>query len=105
MTSEEDQSLRAFIEQKRQHGLEVDLVRGQMYQMTADSVMLDHRPDYAKVYTDGLRAFTNRMEQTGTESQFAVEQAVGGEMHVAVLAQIALEHSRTASLKIDRAYT
>jgi hypothetical protein len=47
-----------------------------MYQMTADSVMLDYRPDYAKVYTEGLRAFPNRLEQTGAESEFAVEQCV-----------------------------
>ena len=68
--------LETFVDLRRQSGLKVGLSWGHFYQMTADSVMLDHRPDYGKRFYDGLPSFPNRLEQTGTESDFAVEQTV-----------------------------
>src|SRR5579864_3340769 len=47
----------AFVAARRAHGLNVDRGWGLMYQSTADSMMLDHRPDYARYFYEGLRTF------------------------------------------------
>jgi hypothetical protein len=52
--------------------------------MTADSIMLDHRPDYAKIFYDGLRSFPNRLDQTGTERDNAVQLTVTSLQHLAM---------------------
>lgn len=47
--------------------------RGHFYQLTADLVMLEHRPDYAKAMYDTIPSFRNRLKETGEEDSDAVE--------------------------------
>src|SRR5438477_2628731 len=72
-TPEERESFEQFFEDRLQFGLVRGRSRGHFYQLTADLTMLEHRPDYAKRSYDGLRAFRNRLKDTGTESSDAVE--------------------------------
>jgi len=74
--------LETFVDLRRQSGLKVGLSWGHFYQMTADSVMLEHRPDYAKRFYDGIPAFMNRLQQTGTESSHPVELLMESLQHL-----------------------
>ena len=76
------EELEKFRNDRRQYGLNVGLEWGHFYQMTADSIMLDHRPDYAKRFYDGLRSFQNRLGQTGTESENAVQLIAASLQHL-----------------------
>jgi hypothetical protein len=71
-----------FVEARRTHGLNVDRGWGLMYQSTADSIMLDHRPDYARYFYEGLRTFRTRLEQTGTETSNPVQLTVTSFQHL-----------------------
>ncbi len=71
-----------FVQARRAHGLKVDRAWGLMYQSTADSVMLDHRPDYARYFYEGLRAFRTRLELTGTELNNAVQLTITSFQHL-----------------------
>src|SRR4029077_20051289 len=71
-----------FVEVRRAHGLRVDRGWGLMYQSTADSIMLDNRPDYAKFFYDGLRTFRTRLESTGTETDNAVQLTITSFQHL-----------------------
>jgi hypothetical protein len=76
------EALRQFVESRRTHGLNVDRGWGLMYQSTADSIMLDHRPDYARYFYEGLRTFRTRLEQTGTESSNPVQLTITSFQHL-----------------------
>jgi hypothetical protein len=41
--------------------------RGHFYQLTADLIMLEHRPDYARAMYDTIPAFRNRLRETGED--------------------------------------
>src|SRR4030081_2831599 len=56
--------------------------RGHFYQLTADLIMLEHRPDYAKRFYDMIPSFRNRLRETGEESSDAVELIVESLAHV-----------------------
>jgi hypothetical protein len=71
-----------FVEARRAHGLTVDRGWGLMYQSTADSIMLDHRPDYARYFYEGLRTFRTRLEQTGTETSNPVQLTITSFQHL-----------------------
>jgi hypothetical protein len=71
-----------FVEARRAHGLNVDRGWGLMYQSTADSIMLDHRPDYARYFYEGLRTFRTRLEQTGTETNNPVQLTITSFQHL-----------------------
>jgi hypothetical protein len=71
-----------FVEARRTHGLNVDRGWGLMYQSTADSIMLDHRPDYARYFYEGLRTFRTRLEQTGTETSNPVQLTITSFQHL-----------------------
>jgi hypothetical protein len=71
-----------FVESRRAHGLNVDRGWGLMYQSTADSIMFDHRPDYARFFYEGLRAFRTRLEQTGTENSNPVQLTITSFQHL-----------------------
>jgi hypothetical protein len=71
-----------FAEARRAHGLNVDRGWGLMYQSTADSIMFDHRPDYARLFYEGLRAFRSRLEATGTETDNAVQLTITSFQHL-----------------------
>ena len=47
--------------------------RGHFYQLTADLIMLEHRPDYARATYNAIPAFRNRLRETGEEDSDAVE--------------------------------
>jgi hypothetical protein len=47
--------------------------RGHFYQLTADLIMLEHRPDYARAFYDTIPSFRNRLRETGEEDSDAVE--------------------------------
>ena len=53
-----------------------------MYQSTADSIMLDHRPDYARYFYEGLRTFRTRLEETGTETSNPVQLTITSFQHL-----------------------
>jgi len=71
-----------FVEARRVHGINVDRGWGLMYQSTADGIMFDHRPDYARFFYEGLRTFRTRLEQTGTESSNPVQLTVTSFQHL-----------------------
>jgi hypothetical protein len=71
-----------FVQARRTHGLNVDRGWGLMYQSTADSVMLDHRPDYARFFYEGLRSFRTRLESTGTETNNPVQLTITSFQHL-----------------------
>src|SRR5260370_41508987 len=73
-----------FVEARRAHGLTGDRGWGLMYQSTADSIMLDHRPDYARYFYEGLRTFRTRLEQTGTETSNPVRRTITSFPHPAL---------------------
>jgi hypothetical protein len=56
--------------------------RGHFYQLTADLVMLEHRPDYAKAFYDTIPAFRNRLRETGEEDSDAVELTAESLQHL-----------------------
>jgi hypothetical protein len=76
------EALEEFVAARRAHGLNVDRGWGLMYQSTADSIMLDHRPDYARFFYEGLRTFRTRLEQTGTETSNPVQLTVTSFQHL-----------------------
>ena len=71
-----------FVEARRAHGLNVDRSWGLMYQSTADSILLDHRPDYARYFYEGLRTFRSRLELTGTETSNPVQLTITSFQHL-----------------------
>jgi hypothetical protein len=72
-TPTERAEIEQFFEDRIQYGAVRGRARGHFYQLTADLIMLEHRPDYAKRFYDGLRAFRNRLRDTGEETSDAVE--------------------------------
>jgi hypothetical protein len=71
-----------FLELRRAHGLRVDRGWGLMYQSTADGIMLDHRPDYARYFYEGLRTFRTRLELTNTEFNNPVQLTISSFQHL-----------------------
>jgi hypothetical protein len=47
--------------------------RGHFYQLTADLVMLEHRPDYARAFYDTIPSLRNRLRETGEDDTDNVE--------------------------------
>ncbi|HEX8968870.1 MAG TPA: hypothetical protein VF937_13370 [Chloroflexota bacterium] len=76
------EDLDTFVEARRAHGLTVDRGWGLMYQSTADSILLDHRPDYARFFYDGLRSFRTRLELTGTSTDNPVQLTITSFQHL-----------------------
>jgi len=76
------QAMQDFVEARRAHGLNVDRGWGLMYQSTADSIMLDNRPDYARYFYEGLRTFRTLLEATGTETDNPVQLTITSFQHL-----------------------
>jgi hypothetical protein len=76
------EALQQFVEARRAHGLNVDRGWGLMYQSTADGIMLDNRPDYARFFYEGLRTFRTRLEQTSTETSNPVQLTITSFQHL-----------------------
>jgi hypothetical protein len=77
-----DEENEQFVEMRRAHGLKVDRGWGLMYQSTADSILLDHRRDYARYFYETLRTFRTRLELTGTEMNNPVQLTITSFQHL-----------------------
>jgi len=77
-----EEATQQFVEARRAHGVTVDRGWGLMYQSTADGIMFDHRPDYARFFYEGLRTFRTRLEETGTETSNPVQLTVTSFQHL-----------------------
>jgi hypothetical protein len=73
MTAEERDQLDAYFQTRVEADVRRGRWRGHFYQLTADLVMLEHRPDYAKALYDAIPSFRNRLRETGEEESDAVE--------------------------------
>jgi hypothetical protein len=73
MTAEEREQLDAYFQTRVEADVRRGRWRGHFYQLTADLIMLEHRPDYAKACYDAIPAFRNRLRDTGEEESDAVE--------------------------------
>jgi len=71
-----------FVEMRRAHGVRVDRGWGLNYQATADGIMLDNRPDYARYFYEGLRTFRTRLELTNTEFNNPVQLTITSFQHL-----------------------
>jgi hypothetical protein len=72
--SEEDrEALDAMFQRRVEADVRRGRWRGHFYQLTADLVMLEHRPDYAKAFYDTIPSLRNRLRETGEEESDAVE--------------------------------
>ncbi len=71
-----------FVEMRRAYGVRVDRGWGLNYQATADGIMLDNRPDYARYFYEGLRTFRTRLEPTNTEFNNPVQLTITSFQHL-----------------------
>ena len=81
VSAEEREAIEAFIAYRREHAVRRGIDCGHFYQLTADSVMLDHRPDYAKRFYDGIPAFMNRLRAAGEIEDRGTEALVASLGH------------------------
>jgi len=72
-TPEQREELDTFFQTRVEADARRGRWRGHFYQLTADLVMLEHRPDYAKAFYDAIPSFRNRLRETGEEESDAVE--------------------------------
>src|SRR6516164_8488254 len=72
-TDEEREALDTFFQTRVESDVRRGRHRGHFYQLTADLIMLEHCPDYAKAFYDAIPAFRNRLRETGEEDSDAVE--------------------------------
>jgi len=73
VTPEQRAALDTFFQTRVEADVRRGRWRGHFYQLTADLIMLEHRPDYAKAFYDAIPAFRNRLRETGEEDSDAVE--------------------------------
>jgi hypothetical protein len=78
----EREKIQQFFTDRYRYAVIRGRARGHFYQLMADGIMLDHRPDYAKRFYDGLPAFRNRLKETGTEDSDPVELIVESLAHL-----------------------
>src|SRR5690606_36163427 len=71
MTPEEQQ---AFVDRRYEALVTRGISRGHFYNMTADGIMLNDRPDYAQAYYDGLQGM--RAAYVGSPQKEAAELVV-----------------------------
>ena len=83
-TPEQREALDQFFQDRVRADVVRGRERGHFYQLTADLIMLEHRPDYAKRFYEGLPAFRNRLRETGEETSDAVELIVESLGHVSM---------------------
>jgi hypothetical protein len=73
MSESERQALDTFFQTRVEADVRRGRWRGHFYQLTADLIMLEHRPDYARAMYDTIPSFRNRLKETGEEDSDAVE--------------------------------
>jgi hypothetical protein len=81
-TEAERELLDAFFQTRVEADVRRGRWRGHFYQLTADLVMLEHRPDYAKAFYDTIPAFQHRLRETGEEQSAAVELTAESLQHL-----------------------
>lgn len=81
-TEAEREVLDAFFQTRVEADVRRGRWRGHFYQLTADLVMLEHRPDYAKAFYDTIPSFRNRLRETGEEQSDAVELTAESLQHL-----------------------
>ena len=81
-TDQERDSLDAYFQERVAADVRRGRHRGHFYQLTADLIMLEHRPDYAKRFYAAIPAFRNRLRETGEETSDAVELIAESLQHV-----------------------
>jgi hypothetical protein len=82
MSEAEREALDAFFQTKIEADVRRGRWRGHFYQLTADLIMLEHRPDYARAFYDTIPAFRNRLKETGEEDSDAVELTAESLQHL-----------------------
>src|SRR5215472_17658627 len=73
LTEAEREELDAMFQRRVEADVRRGRWRGHFYQLTADLIMLEHRPDYAKAFYDTIPSLRNRLRETGEEDSDAVE--------------------------------
>jgi hypothetical protein len=66
-STEAQQALDDYFQQRVQADVKRGRHRGHFYQLTADLIMLEHRPDYAKAMYDTIPSFRNRLRALGED--------------------------------------
>jgi hypothetical protein len=64
MSPDEREALDEFFQTRVQADMRRGRHRGHFYQLTADLIMLEHRPDYAKLFYETIPSFRNRLKAT-----------------------------------------
>ncbi len=73
MTPAQREELDEFFQTRIEADVRRGRHRGHFYQLTADLIMLEHRPDYARAMYDTIPAFRNRLRGTGEEDSDTAE--------------------------------
>lgn len=81
-TPEQREELDTFFQTRVEADVRRGRHRGHFYQLTADLIMLEHRPDYAKAFYEAIPSFRNRLRETGEEDSDAVELIAESLQHV-----------------------
>jgi hypothetical protein len=82
LSSDERAKLDAFFQSRVEADVRRGRWRGHFYQLTADLIMLEHRPDYARAFYDAIPSFRNRLRETGEEDSDAVELVAESLQHL-----------------------
>jgi hypothetical protein len=82
MSDEEREALDAMFQRRVEADVRRGRWRGHFYQLTADLVMLEHRPDYAKAFYDTIPSLRNRLRETGEEESDSVELVAESLQHL-----------------------
>jgi len=73
MTPSEREGLDEYFQTRVEADVRRGRHRGHFYQLTADLIMLEHRPDFAKAMYDTIPTFRNRLRGTGEEDSDTAE--------------------------------
>jgi hypothetical protein len=82
VSEEEREALDAMFQRRVEADVRRGRWRGHFYQLTADLVMLEHRPDYARAFYDTIPSLRNRLRETGEEESDAVELVAESLQHL-----------------------
>jgi hypothetical protein len=82
ISEDEREGLDAMFQRRVEADVRRGRWRGHFYQLTADLVMLEHRPDYARAFYDTIPSLRNRLRETGEEESDAVELVAESLQHL-----------------------
>ncbi|HWL45201.1 MAG TPA: hypothetical protein VNQ73_19820 [Ilumatobacter sp.] len=87
LTEEERVEITEMATRRRAYGLWRGIERGHFYQLTADSIVFDNRPDFGLRTRQGLETFIYRLRETGTEDSRDTEMLVESVGHLTMYAR------------------